>query len=86
MKVDLKALNQSETEAFVRGQGLEPYRATIRQWIFKGLVTGTRDDQHRQKVGQRRTTYLPTSSSSKPRFLDHDKLLFRLGDGPPSRA
>ncbi len=41
MKVDLKALNQSETEAFVEELGLEPYRVQqIRQWIFKGLVTG----------------------------------------------
>ena len=87
MKVDLKALNQSETEAFVRGQGLEPYRAKqIRQWIFKGLVTGFHEmtniakkvrTQLEEQAYLTNLVILETEVSK-----DHTtKFLFRLGDG-----
>ena len=87
MKADIKALNQSETEAFVREQGLEPYRAKqIRQWIFKGLVTGFHEmtniakkvrNQLEEKAYLTNLVILESEVSK-----DHTtKFLFRLGDG-----
>jgi len=39
MKTELKGLDASETEEWVEGHGLEPYRARqIRQWLFKKLA------------------------------------------------
>ena len=87
MKIDLKSLNKDETEAFVREQGLEPYRAKqIRQWIFKGLVTGFQEmtniaknvrNQLEEKAYLTNLVLLDSEISK-----DHTtKLLFRLGDG-----
>lgn len=40
MKVDLKGLNDADTEAWVKELGLERYRAgQIRHWIFKRLIS-----------------------------------------------
>jgi 23S rRNA (adenine2503-C2)-methyltransferase len=39
MKVDLKGMNLSETEAWVKEEGLPAYRARqLRQWVFKARV------------------------------------------------
>jgi len=40
MKVDFKGLNAADTEEWVKGLGLERYRAVqIRHWIFKRLIS-----------------------------------------------
>jgi 23S rRNA (adenine2503-C2)-methyltransferase len=87
MKIDLKSLNKTETEAFIKEQGLEPYRAKqIRQWIFKGLVTGFHEMTNiARKVRSQleEQAYLANlgvlgTEVSKDRTT---KFLFRLGDG-----
>ncbi len=87
MKVDLKALDGSETEAFVRELGLEPYRARqIRQWLFKGLVTGLHEMTNIGKKGRlqlEEKAYLANlvilkTEVSRDRTT---KFLFGLGDG-----
>lgn len=87
MKVDLKALNESETETFMRDLGLEPYRAKqIRQWMFKGLITGF---QEMTNIGRRVRNQLEEAACltnlnllktevSKDRTT---KFLFGLSDG-----
>ncbi|MCJ7595187.1 MAG: 23S rRNA (adenine(2503)-C(2))-methyltransferase RlmN [Desulfobacterales bacterium] len=88
MKVDLKGLNQEETDAWVRDLGLEAYRARqIRQWLFKGLAGSFEDMTNLPKDLRAR---LEEKAFVNP--LEHvkteesedgtKKFLFRLLDGP----
>jgi 23S rRNA (adenine2503-C2)-methyltransferase len=44
MRIDLKGLSAADTEAWVKGLGLERYRAKqIRHWIFKRLISDFRE-------------------------------------------
>jgi len=88
MRVDLKGLNQEETEVWVRDLGLEAYRARqIRQWLFKGLVHAFEEMSNLPKDLR---TRLKEKAYVNP--LEHvkteesgdgtKKFLFRLLDGP----
>jgi 23S rRNA (adenine2503-C2)-methyltransferase len=87
MKVDLKGLDQGETEKWVSDLGMEPYRARqIRQWLFKKLVSSSDEMTDLSK---------PARDLLKKRAdIDHlervrtqvsgdatEKFLFRLRDG-----
>jgi len=87
MKVDLKGLNAHETETWVKGLGLEKYRAgQIRHWIFNRLisdfnemtnVSATVKELLREKANLDHLTTVTIQESSDTT----KKFLFRLNDG-----
>jgi 23S rRNA (adenine2503-C2)-methyltransferase len=87
MKTDLKSLSADETKEWVKGLGLEPYRAgQIRQWLFKRMVTSF-DDMTNVSVSIRELlkekAFISTIEKVKTLVSEDttEKYLFKLHDG-----
>jgi 23S rRNA (adenine2503-C2)-methyltransferase len=87
MKADLKGMSLTETEAWVREQGLPAYRAKqLRYWLFKGLV-GSFQEMNNLAKGLRRQMEKKaevTSLKTVKTEVSKDgtiKYLFELRDG-----
>ena len=86
MKTDLKSLSADETGEFVKGLGLEPYRAgQIRQWLFKRMATSF-DEMTNISVSVRdllkEKAFISTIEKVKTLVSEDttEKYLFRLHD------
>jgi len=87
MKVDLKGLNNAETEAWVKELGLEKYRAKqIRHWMFQRLISDFKDMTNvsarvkellneKANLNHLKTVKVQESKDTTKKFL------FRLHDG-----
>jgi 23S rRNA (adenine2503-C2)-methyltransferase len=87
MKVDLKGMNLSETEAWVKEEGLPSYRAKqLRQWLFKEWVrcfeemTNIPKGLRRQLAEKARINHLEEVRTEVSKD-DTKKYLFKLEDG-----
>jgi 23S rRNA (adenine2503-C2)-methyltransferase len=87
MKTDIKSLSAAETGEWVKGLGIEPYRAgQIRQWLFQKMATSF-DEMTNISVAIRerlKEKAFITSIEKVKTLVSEDtteKYLFRLDDG-----
>jgi 23S rRNA (adenine2503-C2)-methyltransferase len=87
MKIDLKGFDPQETEAWVKGLGLEAYRGNqIRQWIFKKLANSF-DEMTNLSISLRESLKEKANilhlEKVKTQISEDttEKYLFRLSDG-----
>src|SRR5512145_912707 len=87
MKTDLKSLSAAETIEWVKGLGIEPYRAgQIRQWLFQRMAKSFDEMTNisiaiREKLKEK--AFITTIEKVKTLVSEDttEKYLFKLDDG-----